>query len=53
MEMKDIYPQQVVFHQELHRNENAVVFLISVSGFECVMKVVSITFKLLLTKESY
>ncbi|PGG98060.1 hypothetical protein AJ79_08992 [Helicocarpus griseus UAMH5409] len=40
MKITNVQPQQVAFHQELHRNENAVV-LVSVSGFRCVMKVVS------------
>ncbi|PGG95050.1 hypothetical protein AJ79_10299 [Helicocarpus griseus UAMH5409] len=39
MEINNVCPQQVVFHQELHRNDNAVVFLVSVTGFKCVMKV--------------
>lgn len=37
--------KQVVFHKELHHNDNAVVFLVSVVGFKCVMKVVSTKFK--------
>jgi hypothetical protein len=41
MEIQDIHPEQVHFHRELHRNDNAVIFLVSVAGCKCVMKVVS------------
>ncbi|EDN09611.1 predicted protein [Histoplasma mississippiense (nom. inval.)] len=39
MKLNKVCPQNVVFHRELHRNDYAAVFLVSVQGFECVMKV--------------
>ncbi|PGH11811.1 hypothetical protein AJ80_06969 [Polytolypa hystricis UAMH7299] len=39
IKINNVHPQHVVFHRELHRNDNTVVFLVSVLGLKCVMKV--------------
>ncbi|OJD19260.1 hypothetical protein AJ78_00790 [Emergomyces pasteurianus Ep9510] len=39
MNINNVHPRHVVFHQELHRNDYAAIFFVSVQRFDCGMKV--------------